>query len=247
MSDMQYDNLVFLDTETTGTDEQDRICQVAYNFQGKEYNELFKPPLAISVEAMAVSHITNKMVADKEPFEGSEMQAHLKQLLEEENHILVAHNAQFDLAMLAKDEVSTSRYIDTLKVAQYLDPEGVIPRYGMQYLRYYLDIDIAPEEAPAHNALGDIRVLIKLFDRLYEKMLSQEGEHKKVIDKMMEISKLPVCIKRFSFGKYKDKLVAQVALEDKGYLEWLQKQKQEQRAQGNPDEDWEYTLQHYLH
>lgn len=243
---MNYDDLVFLDTETTGADEQDRVCQVAYNYQGTEYNELFLPPVPISVEAMTVSHITNKMVADKPSFEGSDMQAHLKKLLEEGNKILVAHNAKFDIQMLAKDEISTSRYIDTLKVAQYLDPQGTIPRYGMQYLRYYLELDIDPQDAPAHDALGDIRVLIKLFERLYAKMVEQEGSEEQAIEKMMEVSTLPVCYKRFTFGKYKDKTIAEVAQSDKGYLEWLAKQKQEQRAQGNPDEDWEYTLQQYL-
>ena len=243
---MKFDDLVFLDTETTGTTEADRVCQVAYQYQDQEYNELFKPPVPIAVEAMAVCHITNKMVEDKPAFEGSDMQAHLKKLLEEENKILVAHNAKFDIAMLAKDEVSTSRYIDTLKVAQYLDPQGSIPRYGMQYLRYYLELDIDPKDAPAHDALGDIRVLIKLFERLFAKMIEQEGSEEAAIEKMMEVSKLPVCIKRIPFGKHKDKTVAEVALEDRGYLEWLQKQKQQQRADGDPDEDWEHTLKIHL-
>lgn len=243
---MNFDELVFLDTETTGAEGQDRLCQVAYQYQGAEYNELFKPPLPISVDAMAVCHITNKMVADKPPFEGSEMQEHLKQLLEEENQVLVAHNARFDIGMLAKDEVSTSRYIDTLKIAQYLDPDGVIPRYSLQYLRYYLDLDIAPEDAPAHDALGDIRVLVKLFERLYQKMVDQGLSHEEIIDKMLEVSQLPTLIKKLNFGKYRGKNVADIAREDRGYLEWLQRQKIEQREQGNPDEDWEYTLKTYL-
>ena len=239
-----FNELVFLDTETTGTDPQDRVCQVAYIYQGTEYDELFKPPVPISVDAMAVSHIDNHMVEDKPAFEESDMQAHLKQLLETDNQVLVAHNAKFDIAMLAKDEVSTSRYIDTLKVAQYLDPDGVIPRYGMQYLRYYLDLRV--ENAPAHNALGDIRVLVKLFERLYQKMVDQGMDHDAVIEKMEEVSKLPTLIKRFSFGKHVGKTVADIAREDRGYLEWLHKQKQTQRAEGNPDEDWEYTLEKYL-
>ena len=237
---------MFLDTETTGGDQKDRVCQVAYEYQGVEYNELFKPPLPISVDAMAVSHITNKMVEDKPPFEGSDMQTHLKKLLEEENQILVAHNAKFDIDMLAKDEVSTARFIDTLKVAQHLDPDAVIPRYALQYLRYYLDLDLSPQEAPAHDALGDIRVLVKLFERLYTKMAEQGMEHDAIIEEMMRISREPRIIRKFNFGKHKGKMVADVAAEDPGYLQWLLKQKIEQRAEGQADEDWEYTLQKYL-
>ena len=44
---------IFLDTETTGTAEKDRLCQLAYKFEtGKIVNELFKPPLPIAIEAM---------------------------------------------------------------------------------------------------------------------------------------------------------------------------------------------------
>lgn len=241
-----YQELVFLDTETTGAGEQDRVCQVAYEYQDKEYNELFKPPLPISVEAMAVSHITNKMVAEKDAFEGSSMQDHLKEILEKDNQILVAHNAKFDIAMLAKDEVSTARFIDTLKVAKHLDPEGAIPRYSLQYLRYFLDLDLSPEEAPAHDALGDIRVLKKLFDRLYSKMIDSGMEHEAVIEKMMEYSTMPSMIKTFNFGKYKGERVSDVATKDRGYLEWLHREKQKQRVSGDPDEDWEYTLDQLL-
>lgn len=240
----QFEELVFLDTETTGAEERDRVCQVAYIYQDEEYDELFKPPLPIKVEAMAVCHIDNHMVEDKPAFEGSEMQLHLKQLLGQDEKILIAHNAKFDIAMLEKDNVSTMRFIDTLKVAQYLDPDGVIPRYGMQYLRYFLDLRV--ENAPAHNALGDIRVLVKLFERLYQKHIDSGHNHKEVIADFERVSKQPTLIKKFSFGKHVGKFVAEIAQTDRGYLEWLQKQKQTQRAEGNPDEDWEFTLQTYL-
>ena len=74
------DKLIFLDTETTGLELEDKICQVAYIVEGKEYNELFKPELPIKFEAMAVTHITNKMVEDKPAFVGSGMFKHLEEL-----------------------------------------------------------------------------------------------------------------------------------------------------------------------
>lgn len=238
-------NLVFLDTETTGTGTEDRLCQCAYmTDEGeREYNELFKPPLPISVDAMAVCHITNRHVEDKPPFEGSQMQQHLQTLLSEKSYVLVAHNAAFDIAMLEKDGILVPEFIDTLKLVQHLDPQGMIPRYGLQYLRYYLDFDI---QAQAHDAWGDILVLEKLFERLYSKMLDEYQDHDTVIRKMISISKEPMQIKRFNFGKYKGQMVADVAQSDRGYLEWLYKEKQKQAATGEVDEDWEYTLKKIL-
>jgi len=60
---------------------------------------------------------------------------------------------------------------------------------------------------------------------------------------MIEISSTPSLYKKFNFGKHKDKAIADVALSDRGYLEWLLKQKLES---GDNDEDWIYTLQHFL-
>lgn len=240
----QFKELVFLDTETTGGDPEDRVCQVAYIYQGVEYDELFKPPLPIKPDASAVNHIDNHMVADKGDFAGSDMQAHLQQLLQEDKQILIAHNAKFDITMLQKDDVETVRFIDTLKVARHMDPEGKLPKYGMQYLRYKMDLRV--ENAPAHNALGDIRVLVKLFERLYQKHIDSGLSHEEVIADFERVSQLPSLIKKFNFGKHIGKAVADVANEDRGYLEWLLKQKQTQRSEGNPDEDWEFTLDTYL-
>jgi hypothetical protein len=60
---------------------------------------------------------------------------------------------------------------------------------------------------------------------------------------MMEISSHPSLLKTFNFGKYKDKKIADVVNTDKGYLEWLLAQKLQNET---GDEDWIYTLKHYL-
>ena len=63
---------IFLDTETTGTEKEDRLCQLAYKTEaGKIANQLFKPPLPIKIDSMCVHHITNEMVADKPAFKDS--------------------------------------------------------------------------------------------------------------------------------------------------------------------------------
>ena len=60
---------------------------------------------------------------------------------------------------------------------------------------------------------------------------------------MIEISSHPSLLRAFNFGKYVGKKIAEVAKTDKGYLEWLLREKEKS---GQIDEDWIYTLKHYL-
>ena len=60
---------------------------------------------------------------------------------------------------------------------------------------------------------------------------------------MIEISSKPTLFNKFNFGKYKDKTLEEVAKTDKRYLEWLLGEKLKNEA---GDEDWIYTLKHYL-
>jgi DNA polymerase III epsilon subunit-like protein len=241
---MNKSQLIFLDTETTGIGPDDRLCQVAYKFQGVEKEALYKPPVAIGIDAMAVAHITNKMVAEKELFLESEMHKNLAEIFSGE-HILVAHNAGFDAEMLKREKLEPKQLIDTFKLAQYLDTEGEVPKYALQYLRYYYELEV--ENAPAHDALGDIRVLEKLFDFYFQKMLIGGKEEVAVLEEMLAVSARPVLVKKFNFGKYIGQNVADVAQRDRGYLQWLLNEKIRARDQEeNNDENWIYTLEHYL-
>jgi len=241
---MDKTKLIFLDTETTGIGADGRLCQVAYKFNGEETEAFFKPPVPIEIEAMSISHITNKMVAGKESFSNSEMQKDLQDIFSADN-ILVAHNAGFDAEILKRDQVEAKKIIDTFKIAQHLDADGEVPKYNLQYLRYYYDLDV--ENAPAHDALGDVRVLEKLFNYFFDRMKSEIGDEQKVLQEMLEISARPILIKKFNFGKYIGEKVSDVAQKDAGYLTWLFNQKVMDRENGlGNDENWIYTLDKYL-
>lgn len=241
---MNKTSLIFLDTETTGTGPDGRLCQLAYKFNGEEVESLFKPPIPIEIGAMAVSHITNKMVADKEMFMDSAMRKKLTDILSDGN-IPVAHNAQFDIEILKRDKVEVKNFIDTLKIAQHLDKEGDIPKYSLQYLRYYLDLEV--ENIVAHSALGDVRVVEKLFEYFFQKMLAEIKDEEKVLKEMLDISARPILIKKFTFGKYNGVKVANVAKNDPGYLKWMREQKMSAKERGEEnDENLIYTLDHYL-
>ena len=240
---MNLKDLLFLDVEATGVEEKDRLFQIAYDYQNKEYQSLFKPPLPISCEAMEVTGYTNEDVEEKEKFQDSNFYQKLKEKLEN-GAILVAHYANFDFGMLEKENLKVPLFIDTLKVARFLDPEAKLKNYRLQYLRYCLKLEI--KDAQAHDALGDIRVLKALFERLFKKMLDEYENEEGVIKKMIEISQMPSEIKKFNFGKYKDELVEIVFQKDKGYLEWLYEQKKKQALEGEIDEDWIFTLKKFL-
>lgn len=230
---------VFLDTETTGIDILvDRIFQVAYKFHDQIFSEYFKPPVPISVKSMSISHVTNKMVADRQEFLNSQMKRDLIKILED--NILVAHNAGFDVDMLSKEGVKVSRFIDTLKVVRFLDEENLIPEYNLQYLRYFLDFDI---EAQAHDAVGDVLVLEKLFDYLMERMMEKFGNREGVLKQMIEISGKPLLMRLFNYGKHKGKKVEEVLVYDRRYLEWMLEDKLQKDKY---DEDWIYTLKYHL-
>lgn len=241
---MEKKDLLFLDTETTGTGPEDRLCQVAYAFQGRETESLFKPPVPISIDAMAVCHITNRMVADKEPFIGSAMEKELRGILQN-GAILVAHNAAFDVAVLKQEGLAAERFIDTCKVSRSLDANEEVPRHSLQYLRYYYDLDV--QDVTAHDALGDVRVLVKLFDYLYGRMEALGKGEAEILAEMLEVSGKPTLLRTFHFGKYNGQKVKEIAYEDPGYLAWLLNQKvmARERGEGN-DEDWIYTLDYYV-
>lgn len=233
--------IIFFDTETTGNEQKDFLCQIAYKTGNETFSALYKPPTKIPPEASAVHHITNKMVADKPVFGETADAKKIKKLFEDADSVVVAHNAPFDLMMLEKEGIKPKKFICTLRVARHLDKEGKIDRYNLQYLRYLLEIEV---EATAHDAMGDVLVLEKLFERLKNKIIQEEGvSEAEAIEQMIEISSHPSLIKTLIFGKHKGKKVEEVLNIDRGWLEWLLAEKEKSDVL---DEDWIYTLRHYL-
>jgi exodeoxyribonuclease X len=222
---------IFLDTETTGTGPDDRLCQLAFKAgQGAIVNELFNPGKPISIEAMAVHHITNEMVQDKPAFKESDVYQQLSDLIADANNIVVAHNAKFDINMLRNEGIDPPKVICTLKLARFLDKVGVIRQYNLQYLRYYLELKV---EAKAHDAMGDIIVLEALFRRIYARFKS-DGV-KDIESEMIRISNTPILVARMPFGKHKGMLFSEIPSD---YLEWL--------YSTELDEDMAHTVRHHL-
>ncbi len=236
--------LYFFDTETTGTGDEAKIIQ----FAGKRPNEgifceLFDPEQPIEIGAMATHHITEKMVKGKRKFK--EIHSHLRGIFKD--HVAVAHNAPFDVGRLEHEGLEKPKFVvDTLRVAKtiFQDYETPPEKYTLQYLRYFLGIEI--DEAVAHDAKGDVLVLEELFFILYEKVrgklfdgLRIKPTHgdKEVLTEMINISKKPVRLKVFPFGKHQGKNFSDVPVD---YLQWA---KEKMTDSG---EDLIFTIQEEL-
>ncbi len=233
--------IIFFDTETTGNEQKDFLVQIAYKNSDESFTGLYKPEIKIPPEASAVHHITNKMVASKPSFSESGDKEKIKKTFEDKDTVVVAHNAPFDLMIIKKEGIEPKNFICTLRVARFLDTEGKIEQYRLQYLRYLLDIEI---DATAHDAMGDVLVLEELFKRLLKKIVeTDKATEAEAIEKMIEISAHPSLLRTFNFGKHNGKKIEEVVKTDRGYLEWLLAQKENS---GQAEEDWIYTLKHYL-
>jgi DNA polymerase III epsilon subunit-like protein len=240
---------ILFDTETTGNQEQDRIIQIgAMIVYGKDnievYNELCSAPLKISIEAMEVHNITPDIIADKAPYAETDFAKKIVELNQKENY-LIAHNINFDLAMLQKEGFENHyTLIDTLRCAKHLMPD--MPYHRLQYLRYALAL-YKTEQAEAaklgitikaHDAIGDVLVMKLLLSKLVQ--LTQENfPGINPMQKMAELTQTPVIMKTFKFGKYKDREIEEIAHEDMGYIKWM-------RNNLELDEDMAFTLDHYL-
>ncbi len=236
---------ILLDTETTGIDETDRICQLAFLAIDKNgmqsFESLCKPPLPISLKAMSIHHITNEMVADKPEFAQCDSAKKLNELNNEEN-ILVIQNAPFDMEMLAREGFEwRGKLIDTLRCIKHLEPHH--ESHALQYLRYALGF-YKEEEAiakelgvviKAHDALGDVIVLNLLMKYLVAKVDRDIG-------RLIELTNTPILYETITFGaKYKrgEDRYEDIVKKDRQYLEW---------ALNNLalDDDVKYSIRHHL-
>lgn len=235
--------LIFLDVETTGLEEADRVCSIGFiAVEGEKIvskYELVNEGKKISPKASSINHITNEMIKDKPKLVDSEAYKFLVEHNTKDTTI-IAHNVKYDLKMLATcGFVWHGEVIDTLRATKHLI--GECEQFSLQFLRYELNLYKAEEKEAlkcnieesisAHNAISD-SLHVKL---LYEYLLDM-ATHKE----MLELSQKNVLIQKFEFGKYSGRYIEEISMVDRGYLEWMI---------GNImdlDEDLRYSIEYYL-
>jgi exodeoxyribonuclease X len=236
---------ILFDTETTGNQEEDRIIQFGAMIVDAKapleiYDELCSCDVAIKLEAMEVHNITPNLLENKPKATETNFFKRLQALNHQENY-LIAHNINFDLEMIRKEGFEPRlQLIDTLRCAKHLFKE--LPYHRLQYIRYALELyKTEQEEATknnivikAHDAIGDVLVMKLFLSKLVAQCKMIHPDYNP-IEKLVELTKTPVFIETFKFGKYKGKTTTEVAKIDAGYLTWM-------RQNMDLDEDMKYTL-----
>ena len=241
---------ILFDTETTGNQEEDKIIQIgAMIVHSKDnievYDELCSCEVDIKIEAMEVHNIVPSLLEGKPTFIQTQAYAKLQEYNNESNY-LIAHNINFDLGMLQKDGfINNYTLIDTLRCAKHLYKD--MPYHRLQYLRYALELyKTEQKEADdlnitikAHDAIGDVLVMKLFLSKLVKRVMEEYPDYNPM-QKLAELTKTPVMIQTFKFGKHKGKDIVDVAREDSGYLNWMRSNMKDL------DEDMKYTLDKVL-
>ncbi len=240
---------IILDTETTGTDEEDRIIQLGYLvLDGKNievHNEFNSSDIPIKIPAMEVHGITPEMIESKVKCQETTAFKRLQELNKPDNYMII-HNAPFDLTMLEKEGFKCEmQVIDTLRVAKHIFEDEEAHR--LQYFRYKMGIYKEEQqeakalniEVKAHDAIGDVLVL-KLFLTRLRVAVQKTFPDENPVEKMVELTKKPILIKTFKFGKHKGKTLQEVAKNDASYLRWML------TSMDNLDDDLRYSINKVL-
>jgi len=190
------------------------------------FDELCSTELPIKLQAMEVHGITPNLLEGKGVFKETNFYKTLLSLNNQEN-FLIAHNMPFDLGMLEKEGfVSQIKIIDTLRCAKHLIPDS--PYHRLQYFRYSLELYKEEQEEAdkyditikAHDAIGDVLVMKLLLSKLVA-LTKQSYPNVNPMEKLEELTRTPIYIENFKFGKYKGKKISEVYSEDSGYIKWM--------------------------
>lgn len=159
--------IVCLDLETTGgRPQQDRILEIgmvtlAPGREPREWSQLLDPGCSVSPYITQLTGIHPNMLRDMPRFEdiAASLALHLQ------GHILVAHNARFDLAFLRQSfqrvEIPfKAKAVCSVKVSRRLFPQET--RHGLDAIIHRLGVSCRNR----HRALDDARVVAEFLRRL---------------------------------------------------------------------------------
>ena len=228
---------IIVDVETTGVSSLDVIVSVAILYDDTLQHTLVNEGKKIPPKASSIHNITNEMIINKPRFEQTKIYELLQRSSSKDT--LIAHNVSFDLDMLNRSGVLwEGDVVDTMRVTKHLIPD--LESYSLNFLRYEMRLykkekDVAKrfgiENILAHDAASDVIITHLLLEELLELTSFEE---------IKQLSKRPVLLQKFEFGKYAGRYIEEISMCDRGYLEWMLS------AIEDLDEDMRYSLEYYL-
>lgn len=225
--------LVFFDLETTGLDlDIDRIVQFAFlkvhpDRRQEEWMELVNPGIKIPAESSVVHKITDETVKDKPDM------AHFAPMIRDylKDCDLSGFNIiRFDVPFLQKElerhgqgiDLENTRVVDAQTIFHKMEPRTLAAAY-----RYYCN----GVHEEAHDAMGDVRVTLSVFDA----QLLKYDELPKNMSKLgsfcnIQDDRWVTPDRRFywrhgepviAFGKHKGKTLLWLSKNETYYLQWM--------------------------
>lgn len=210
---------IFLDIETGRVLERleepmDIIVQLSYivfDTETKEktiMNTLCNPGCELEYIVMSVNNITPEMIQDKLPVKETEEYKYLKNIIENEETVFFAHNAEFDIKILEMVDINVhefSEVVDTLHIYQIindqleLEYENCKLGYLLYHLGLYRDVpkvakEFGIDEVRYHDAITDVLYLILLVRYTTKQMNAK-------IPQLIELCKEPKVLKYVPYGK----------------------------------------------
>lgn len=166
----------------------------------------YKPVGAISFHAMAIHHLTPAELADAPLCTHAALAAFLDKGPAAD--ILVAHNAAFEARHIPADVSGARPWLCTVKSARCAWPDA--PGYANQVLRYWRNLDLAPDLAmPAHRAGPDAWVTAHLLIDLLKSAS---------VERLMAWNRDEPDPMQVPFGKHRGKAWSETPID---YLQWL--------------------------
>lgn len=228
-------NFNFFDTETTGDnktgkDKPIELAVISYNLltglKKPPFSTLINPQMPIHPSAIPIHGITDNLVENEKSYE--EILPSFLDYIGED--VLVAHNIDFDLAMVPDLVERPNDKLDSLNVVRAAwtigdlgYKEQDLRSHKIQELRYWLNLDIDIEKYPAHRALSDIIVTAEVFKHAVLKIMKKNNIE--YYEDLITFINTPVLKEKMTMGKYLDVDIREaIDLETKNngnYFGWL--------------------------
>jgi len=248
MTDLDTALWLVFDTETTG-DTPGKDTPVEIGFALTDLTKtlvtgscLVDPtPVPVSNVARSIHHIDPATLVGQ-----PNLRAALKMIAPKINEAAagqpvaayVAHNAEFDAAMLPM--LTKLPWLCTYQFSKRLYPTFV--KHTNQFLRYELGVEV-PElgDQPPHRAGADAIVTAAVLRRMLMAVKFDARWPNTVEELLVKISE-PILLTDCTFGKHKGKTWEEIAQTDPGYIEWMLKPKPDKKPL---DRDLKFTLEHW--